>query len=140
MNKKNYLIIGATILFFLIAIFIITFSDNKNNSDWTEEIKNSQNFEISMKDCNGREKLLPDNILDDLSNTWNTLSDNGPWTGNRDTCYSKVTIFYDNNGIVKQKEIVIIDNSSIVFNTDTSSTYYTNANNIINSLNSLFIK
>ena len=140
MNKKNYLIIGGTIIFFLIAIFIISFSNNKKNNDWTVEIKNSQNFEILMKDCNGREKLLQDEILNDLSNGWNTLSDNGPWTGNTDTCYNKVTISYENNGIVKQKEIIIIDNSSVVFNTDTTSTYYTNANNIINSLNSLFIK
>lgn len=139
MSKKNYLIIGVTILIFLIAILAITFSNNQQNSDWTIEIKNSQNYQITMKNCNGREKILSNNILDVFSNKWNLLSNNGPWTGDTNTCHNTVTISYDNNGIVKQKQILIIDESSIVFNIDTSNTYYTNANDIIKELNALFV-
>lgn len=139
MNKKNYLITGGTILIFLISIIAILFSNSQKNNNWTTEIKNSQNFQITMKDCNGREKELSDNILDTISNKWHFLSNNGPWTGDTNTCYTTVTFSYDNNGIIKQKQILIIDDSSIVLRIESSNTYYTNANNIIDELNKLFI-
>lgn len=139
MNKKSYLIIGVTIIIFLIAIVTIVFSNNSKNNNWTTEIKKSQNFQITMTDCNGREKKLPNNILDELSNKWNLISNNGPWTGDNNTCYNTVTISYDNNGIVKQKQILIIDDSSMVLSIEESNTYYTNANSIINELNKLFV-
>ena len=108
MNKKNYLITGGTILIFLISIIAILFSNNQKNNNWTTEIKNSQNFQITMKDCNGREKELSDNILDTMSNKWHLLSNNGPWTGDTNTCYNTVTISYDNNGIIKQKQMILL--------------------------------
>lgn len=139
MDKKSYLIIGVTILIFLIVIITIIFSNNSKNNNWTTEIKKSQNFQITMTDCNEREKKLSNNILNELSNKWNSLSNNGPWTGDTNTCYNTVTISYDNNGIIKHKQILIIDNSSIVLSIDESNTYYTNANDIINELNKLFV-
>ena len=57
MNKKNYILIGATALVFIIAIIIILIS--KDNSNWTNEVLNAQNYEINMLDCNGREKNYP---------------------------------------------------------------------------------
>lgn len=138
MGKKNYLIIGATILIFAVAIIVILLSGNKE--DWTTDIKNSQKYQMTMIDCNGREKKLDNSVLDSLSKKWNELSNNGPWTGDTNTCYTTLTISYDNNGIVKQKEIIIIDNTSIVLNLNTSTIYYTNANSLIAYLNSLFIE
>ncbi len=138
MTKKNYIIIGVTILIFIVAIIVILLS--KDNSNWTTEILNSQSYEISMLDCNGREKLLDNSTLNTLSDKWETLSNNGPWTGDNNTCYTTVTISYENNGIVNTKEILLIDDTSIVFIEATSSTYYTNAGDITSHLNSLFTR
>lgn len=138
MGKKNYLIIGGTILIFVVAIIVILLLGNNNTNDWTKEIKEAQNYEITMTDCNGREKKLEQNILDYLSEKWKKLSNNGPWTGNSDKCYTNISISYDTNGIVKEKNIIIIDNKSLVLELDTKTIYYTNGEEIINHLNGLF--
>ena len=137
MSKKNYLIIGGTILFFLIAIIVILLSKN-NEATWIEEIINSQNYEITMKNCNDREKKIDKKILTTINNNWNNLSNNGPWMGDISICYTKLTISYENNGIVNKKEILLLDNSSIALIENNTTTYYTNATNIINYLNTAF--
>jgi len=138
MNKKNYLIIGGIILIFAIAIIAILLSGN-NNNDWTTDIKEAQNYQMIMTDCNGRQKELDKNTLNTLANKWNNLSNNGPWTGNTTACYTTLAISYDTNGIVKQKNIILIDESTLVLDLNTTTIYYTNASDIINYLNSLFI-
>ena len=140
MNKKNYLIISVTILIFVVAIIVISLSGNNQNNNWTTEIKESQNYEITMTDCNEREKKLEKNTLNYLSENWNKLSNNGPWTGDINKCYTNISISYDTNGIVKEKNIIIIDNETLVLELDTTTIYYTNGEEIINQLNSLFIK
>ena len=65
MSKKNYLIIGGTAFFFLIAIGAILLL-GKNKNDWTTEIQNSYSYEITMKDCSGKEKKLDNNVLTEL--------------------------------------------------------------------------
>lgn len=137
MSKKNYIIIGGTILFFLIAIITILLSKS-NELTWIEEIKNSQNYELTMINCNGREKKLDKNSLTTIDNNWNNLSNNGPWMGDSSICYTTVTISYENNGIVNKKEILLLDDSSIALIENSTSTYYTNATNIINYLNTSF--
>lgn len=138
MTKKNYLIIGGTALFFIIAIIaILVLSKDKNN--WTTDILNSYSYELIMKDCNGKEKKLNNNVLNKLSEQWNSLSNNGPWTGNASTCYTTITIQYDTDGIIREKEIVLIDNSSVVLLSGDSSIYYTNAIETINYLNTQFV-
>lgn len=138
MTKKNYLIIGGTALFFIITIIaILVLGKDKNN--WTTDILNSYSYEIIMKDCSGKEKKLDNNVLNTLSEKWNTLSNNGPWTGNASTCYTTITIQYDTDGIIREKEIVLIDNSSVAFLSGGSSIYYTNATEIINYLNAQLI-
>lgn len=136
MGKKSYLIIGFTILAFIIAIIAILLSGEKEN--WTTDILEATNYQIIMVDCNGREKTLNNNTLTTLSNKWDTLSNNGPWTGDTNACYTTVTISYDNNGVVKQKQIILIDDNSLVLDLQTSTIYYTNASEIINELNMLF--
>lgn len=136
MNKKNYIIIGVTILIFIIAIVMILLSED--NSNWTTEISNAQSYEITMLDCNGREKKLNDNILNTIEEKWYSLSNNGPWMGNNNACYTTITISYENNGIINRKEILIIDETSIAFIETTNSTYYTNAHELISQLNTIF--
>ena len=138
MNKKKYIIIGVTALFFLIAIVAILFFD-KGKNNWTTDILNSHSYEMTMKDCSDKEKKLDNNVLYTLSEKWNTLSNNGPWTGNASSCYTTLTISYDTDGIIREKEIVLIDNSSIAFLSGGSSVYYTNASDIINYLIAQFI-
>ena len=138
MNKKNYIIIGITALAFLIAIIIIFLS--KDNTTWINEVLNAQSYEITMLDCNGREKVLDKNILNNLSEKWNELSNNGPWMGNNNSCYTTLTISYETNGIINNKEILIIDTTSIAFIEANNSIYYTQAGNIISDLNTAFIK
>lgn len=138
MNKKNYIIIGATALIFIVAIIVILLS--KDNSNWTTEVLNAQSYEISMLDCNGREKELDKDTLNTLSDKWSTLSNNGPWMGDNNTCYTTVTISYENNGIVNTKEIILIDDTSLAFIEATGNIYYTQAGDIISHLNSLFAK
>lgn len=136
MNKKNYLIIGLTISAFVIAIITILILNN-NKGDWTTDILKASSYEIRIINCNGREKELEQNVLTTLSGKWNTLSNNGPWTGNTNTCYTTITISYDTNGIVKQKQILLIDETSLVLDLGTNTIYYTNAKDIIDYLNNM---
>lgn len=137
MTKKNYLIVGLTALFFIIVIIVIL-SLGKDNENWTTDILNSYKYEMTMKDCNGKEIELDNNVLNTLSEKWDSLSNNGPWTGDTNACYTTLTISYDTNGIIREKEIVIIDNSSLALLSGGSSIYYTNASNVINYLNAQF--
>lgn len=139
MNKKIYLIIPAVVLIFVIVMIVILLSGNKQKNDWTTEIREAQNYQILMTNCNGRQKDLNSSTLDTLSQNWNSLSNNGPWTGDTTECYTTVTFSYEKNGIVKQKKILIIDDSTLVLSLDTNTIYYTNAEEIIKYLNGLFI-
>ena len=137
MNKKNYLIIVGAILMFLIAIIAILLSKNTRTT-WIQEITNSQNYELTMTNCNGKEKKLDKSSLTTINNNWDNLSNNGPWTGNSNICYTKVTISYENSGIINTKELLLLDNSSIALIENNTSTYYTNATDVIAYLNTLF--
>jgi len=139
MSKKSYLIIGGTIIIFIIAIVAIISSNNKQNT-WIHEIMNSQNYELTMTNCDDREKKLNKNSLTTLNNNWNKLSNNGPWMGDSNICYTTVTISYENNGIINTKEILLLDDSSLALIENNTSTYYTNATNIINYLNTSFLE
>lgn len=138
MSKKSYLIIGITVAIFVIAIITILLSDD-NKEDWTTDILNSNSYEIIMTNCNDRQKTLENNTLNTLKEKWNSLSNNGPWTGNNNACYTTITISYDNNGIVRQKQILLIDDSTLVLDLQTITIYYTNAKEVIDYLNTLFI-
>lgn len=132
MTKKQYIIIGVTILIFIIIISFILIK-NKNNT-WTKEILNSNSYTITKIDCNNNETKLDNSIMNKIDSSWKELSNNGPWLGDTNTCYETISIEYDKNGIIQKKEILILDNNSIVLRINNNDTYYVNATNLINSL------
>lgn len=132
MTKKQYIIIGITILIFIILIAFILIKGNK--STWTKEILNSNSYTITKIDCNNNETKLDNSIMNKIDSTWKELSNNGPWIGDTNTCYETISIEYDKNGIIQKREILILDNNSIVLRINNNDTYYVNATNLINSL------
>lgn len=132
MTKKQYTIIGITILIFIILIAFILIKGNK--SSWTKEILNSNSYTITKIDCDNNETKLDNSIMNKIDSTWKELSNNGPWFGDTNTCYETISIEYDKNGIIQKREILILDNNSIVLRINNDDTYYVNATNLINSL------
>lgn len=132
MTKKQYTIIGITILIFIIIIAFILIKGNK--STWTKEILDANSYTITKIDCNNNETKLDNSIMNKIDSTWKELSNNGPWLGDTNTCYETVSIEYDKNGIIQKREILILDNNSIVLRINNNDTYYVNATNLINSL------
>ena len=132
MTKKQYTIIGITILIFIIIIAFILIKGNK--STWTKEILNSNSYTITKIDCNNNETKLDNSIMNKIDSSWKELSNNGPWLGDTNTCYETISIEYDKNGIIQKREILILDNNSIVLRINNDDTYYVNATNLINSL------
>lgn len=132
MTKKQYIIIGVTILIFIIIISFILIK-NKNTT-WTKEILSSNSYTITKTDCNNNETKLDNSIMNKIDSSWKELSNNGPWLGDTNTCYETISIEYDKNGIIQKREILILDNNSIVLRINNDDTYYVNATNLINSL------
>lgn len=132
MTKKQYIIIGVTILTFIIIISFILIK-NKNTT-WTKEILSSNSYTITKTDCNNNETKLDNSIMNKIDSSWKELSNNGPWLGDTNTCYETISIEYDKNGIIQKREILILDNNSIVLRINNDDTYYVNATNLINSL------
>ncbi len=131
MTKKQYTIIGITIIIFIILIAFILIKGNK--STWTKEILNSNSYTITKIDCDNNKTKLDNSIMKKIDSTWKELSNNGPWLGNTNTCYETISIEYDKNGIIQKKEILILDNNSIVLRINNNDTYYVNATNLINN-------
>lgn len=131
MTKKQYIIIGVTILTFIIIISFILIK-NKNTT-WTKEILSSNSYTITKTDCNNNETKLDNSIMNKIDSSWKELSNNGPWLGDTNTCYETISIEYDKNGIIQKREILILDNNSIVLRFNNSDTYYVNATNLINN-------
>lgn len=132
MTKKQYTIIGITILIFIIIIAFILIKGNK--STWTKEILDSNSYTITKIDCNNNETKLDNSIMNKIDSSWKELSNNGPWLGDTNTCYETISIEYDKNGIIQKREILILDNNSIVLRINNNDTYYVNATNLINIL------
>lgn len=131
MTKKQYTIIGITILIFIILIAFILIKGNK--SSWTKEILNSNSYTITKIDCDNNKTKLDNSIMKKIDSTWKELSNNGPWLGDTNTCYETISIEYDKNGIIQKREILILDNNSIVLRINNNDTYYVNATNLINN-------
>lgn len=131
MTKKQYAIIGITILIFIILIAFILIKGNK--SSWTKEILNSNSYTITKIDCDNNKTKLDNSIMKKIDSTWKELSNNGPWLGDTNTCYETISIEYDKNGIIQKREILILDNNSIVLRINNDDTYYVNATNLINN-------
>lgn len=106
MTKKQYTIIGITILIFIILIAFILIKGNK--STWTKEILNSNSYTITKIDCDNNKTKLDNSIMNKIDSTWKELSNNGPWLGDTNTCYETISIEYDKNGIIQKREILIL--------------------------------
>ena len=132
MTKKQYTIIGITILIFIIIIAFILIKGNK--STWTKEILDANSYTITKIDCDNNETKLDNSIMNKIDSTWKELSNNGPWLGDTNTCYETISIEYDKNGIIQKREILILDNNSIVLRINNNDTYYVNATNLINNI------
>ena len=61
MTKKQYTIIGITILIFIILIAFILIKGNK--STWTKEILNSNSYTINKIDCDNNKTKLDNSII-----------------------------------------------------------------------------
>lgn len=132
-NKKVVLIILPIIILLVIGVLLLT---NKEQNNWIDNIL-KEDYQIYTLECDGTTNVLESNVLKEIKNKWNNLSDNGPFLGNLDTCYKKIIIDY-NSDIV---DIEIIDDSSIIFkesNNINNYTYYTNANKLVAYLNKYF--
>lgn len=132
MTKKQYTIIGITILIFIILIAFILIKGNK--SSWTKEILNSNSYTITKIDCDNNKTKLDNSIMNKIDSTWKELSNNGPWLGDTNTCYETISIEYDKMDTFQKREILILDNNSIVLRINNDDTYYVNATNLINIL------
>ena len=71
MTKKNYIVIGVTILIFLGIIVLILI--NKQNSNWTKDILNTNNYDIYYIDCNNIENKLNKEVLNKIDTYWKEL-------------------------------------------------------------------
>ncbi len=129
MSKKNYIVIGITILIFILVIITILTS-KKETINWLNEIKNSDSYTVSMEDCNERKVTLSNDVIDKLESMWNNLSNKGPWTQDDSVCYSKINISFEKNQIIKEEEILLIDDDSLVLNIDNNSIQYSNSGKI----------
>ena len=110
---------------------------NKQNSNWTKDILNTNNYNIYYLDCNNTETILNKEVLNKIDTYWKDLSNNGPWTGNNDICYDTISVRYDNNNVMQKIDIQIIDNDSIVLKSNNNTTYYNHANNLVTYLRSV---
>lgn len=132
MTKKNYIVLGGTILIFIIIILFILYQSQ--NKSWTKQILTSDSYEIYKIDCNNNQTKLDNNLMKNIDKSWKDLQDNGPWLGDSNTCYEKITISYDINDIIETKELLIIDNDSIVLSYNNTNEYYVNSSNLIKQI------
>ncbi|MGN1312353.1 MAG: hypothetical protein ACI4U4_05045 [Bacilli bacterium] len=132
MSKKQYTIIGVSILIFIIIIVFILIKGQNNT--WTKEILTSTSYEIYKEDCNNNQTKLDNKVINNIDTYWKDLSNNGPWLGDNNNCYEKIIIKYDRNGIIQEKELLLIDDKSVVLRVNNTDTYYVNADNLIKYL------
>ena len=133
MNKKKKILFTILII---ILVVIGLFLLSKKQKNWIDNILNN-NYEIYTLACDGTTNILDNNVLKEIKNKWNKLSNNGPFLGELNICYKKIIINY-NNDIA---DIEIIDRTSLIVkknNKEDYYTYYTNAGDLITYLNKYF--
>lgn len=138
MKRNKILILLGVSLLFIIAITVIIL--NKDRNTLLSKIKSSDNYKIILENCDNTTKEIDKTNLETIEEKLKSISDNGPWLGNTNTCYQKISINYENDNIIQKLEIDVIDTSSIVITESKTSEYYTNATEFINYINSLNTK
>ena len=129
MDKKKYIILLSTLAIFIIAIITILLANNKGKVNWIKEVEKSNDYQITVNNCNEKETIVPNEVLNEISKKLNNISDNGPWTGDNNKCYSSLIISFS-----KENQI---DNNSFVLSTSGNDRYYTNSAELNNYINEL---
>lgn len=136
MDKKKYITIIITIIIFITIIAIILINSN-NKTNWIEKVKASDTYQINISNCNSKEITVPNETIDEITKKLNNVSDNGPWTGDNNKCYTTLTISYNNDDKIEYITIKIIDDNSFTLSTNGSDRYYTNSKELNTYINNL---
>ena len=136
MDKKKYITLKITIIIFITIIAVILINSN-NKTNWIEKVKASDTYQINISNCNSKEITVPNETIDEITKKLNNVSDNGPWTGDNNKCYTTLTISYNNDDKIEYITIKIIDNNSFTLSTNGSDRYYTNSKELNTYINNL---
>lgn len=129
MNKKNYIIISVILLLIIpIIVYLLFFKSSYDK--WMNDILKSESYSVTMTKCNDIEVTLPSSIVKEIFDSWNKTSDNGPWTGNTNTCYDKINITYTKDNNTNNREILLTSNNSLVTHLDGMDKYFVNTKEI----------
>lgn len=137
MDKKKYIILLSTLAIFIIAIITILLANNKGKVNWIKEVEKSNDYQITVNNCNEKETIVPNEVLKEISKKLNNISDNGPWTGDNNKCYSSLIISFSKESQIEYITIKLIDNNSFVLSTSGNDRYYTNSAELNNYINEL---
>ena len=137
MDKKKYIILLSTLAIFIIAIITILLANNKGKVNWIKEVEKSNDYQITINNCNEKETIVPNEVLNEISKKLNNISDNGPWTGDNNNCYSSLIISFSKENQIEYITIKLIDNNSFVLSTSGNDRYYTNSAELNNYINEL---
>lgn len=136
MDKKKYITLIITIIIFITIIAVILINSN-NKTNWIEKVKASDTYQINISNCNSKEITVPNETIDEITKKLNNVSDNGPWTGDNNKCYTTLTISYNNDDKIEYITIKIIDDNSFTLSTNGSDRYYTNSKELNTYINNL---
>lgn len=136
MDKKKYITIIITIIIFITIIAVILINSN-NKTNWIEKVKASDTYQINISNCNSKEITVPNETIDKIVKKLDNISDNGPWTGDNNKCYTTLTISYNNDDKIEYITIKIIDDNSFTLSTNGSDRYYTNSKELNTYINNL---
>lgn len=136
MDKKKYIILIITIIIFITIIAVILINSN-NKTNWIEKVKASDTYQINISNCNSKEITVPNETIDKIVKKLDNISDNGPWTGDNNKCYTTLTISYNNDDKIEYITIKIIDDNSFTLSTNGSDRYYTNSKELNTYINNL---
>lgn len=136
MDKKKYITLIITIIIFIAIIAVILINSN-NKANWIEKVKASDTYQINISNCNSKEITVPNETIDEITKKLDNISDNGPWTGDNNKCYTTLTISYNNDDKIEYITIKIIDDNSFTLSTNGSDRYYTNSKELNTYINNL---
>lgn len=66
MDKKKYIILLSTLAIFIIAIITILLANNKGKVNWIKEVEKSNDYQITVNNCNEKETIVPNEVLNEI--------------------------------------------------------------------------
>ena len=73
MDKKKYIILLSTLAIFIIAIITILLANNKGKVNWIKEVEKSNDYQITVNNCNEKETIVPNEVLNEISKKLNEI-------------------------------------------------------------------